>query len=403
MNYIYFSKDQVFTRNILGFLLVWFFCVNSAAQATNINYQTQTISVDGQQYAMRWSTGFDLQLLNSDMQQPRLFSFDSAGNIIAGSRAGYLYRLKPPYTKAETLLVLPDYPHSAVVQGNELFIAQTSGLYKIDYSPDTTELDEDKLEFVAAIPGGYGHNSRTLKIGPDKKLYVSLGITGNCSDEYLHESYEKSDQRGGLMRLNTDISPAKWEFYASGLRNPVGFDWHPDNQTMYASNNGPDHHGYEKPREYFSEVAAGSFHGMPWFQYDDDDLVRDGCISKPPPRRDVQKPVATFPARNAPMDVKFIDTGDFGAQYHGNALVALHGSWGTPPGGGQASRRPPAIVMVRFENGKAVGVEDFISGFQSSEGKRLARPIGLNIGPDGALYFTSDGGINGLFRLKKNH
>ena len=84
-----------------------------------------------------------------------------------------------------------------------------------------------------------------------------------------------------------------------------------------------------------------------------------------------------------------------------DAIVALHGSWGTPPGGGAASRRPPKLVAVRFQDAKAVRVDDLISGFQLPNGERWARPVGVAFGPDGALYFTSDADTNGLFRLRR--
>ena len=86
-------------------------------------------------------------------------------------------------------------------------------------------------------------------------------------------------------------------------------------------------------------------------------------------------------------------------------MVALHGSWGTKPTGGffgsKASRRHPRLVVVRFKGNYAVRVDDLVTGFQLKNGDRWLRPAGVAIGPDGALYFTSDAGINGLFRLRR--
>jgi glucose/arabinose dehydrogenase len=210
------------------------------------------------------------------------------------------------------------------------------------------------------------------------------------------------------MVLREEGGKAKWETYASGLRNAVGFAWHPTTGVLYASNNGPDHLGYEQPPEYFSRIEAGSFHDMPWFQYDGQRIKRDECIKRNPPRpmQDVVAPVATFPSRNAPLGMTFVPQGAMDKALEFNAIVALHGSWGTKSSGGffgdAATRRPPKIVAVRFQSGQAQRVDDLITGFQLEDGERWARPAGAAIGPDGALYFTSDSDTNGLFRLRRN-
>jgi glucose/arabinose dehydrogenase len=104
------------------------------------------------------------------------------------------------------------------------------------------------------------------------------------------------------------------------------------------------------------------------------------------------------------MGVVFVPDTALDPRFHNNAIVALKGSWGTRPAGGligdRSTRRPPAIVMVRFSKGEASNVTTVVSGFQRADGQRLARPVGVSIGPDGMLYFTSDSHTEGLFRLR---
>ena len=368
--------------------------------------QDQDLTVSGDTWTLAVPVGMQLELLTDRLEQPRLMEFLPNGELLIGSRSGKVYRLAPPYTLPEVLLELEDYPHSLAYRDGELLIAQTDGLYRAPFRPGQAHIEWDAVELLAALPAGGGHSSRTVAIGPDQLVYLSLGISGNCPDEYLDESYRFTDRRGGVLVLDESSREPRWRTFAAGLRNPVGFDWHPQTAVLYASNNGPDHLGYNQPPEYFSQLTAGTFHGMPWYQFDGKTIRRDDCIRKPPPRphSDVPVPVATFPARNAPMGVAFVPATALDERFRYNAIVALKGSWGTQPSGGmfgkKATRRPPAIVMVRFADGNAVDVVEVISGFQRPDGQRLARPVGIAIGPEGALYFTSDTHTEGLFRLR---
>ena len=397
------------TRSLLhyGIVLVIFLTVSVEAE-NSIQLQEQRLShPDFGTVKILVPEDYQLEILNAQINSPRMMEFTSNGDLLIGSEIN-VYRLRPPYTSATSLVQMNDYPHSLALRGEDLFIATTATLYRTPYSAGKARINPLELRAIAELPGGFGHRSRTVRIGPDLKVYVSLGIRGNCSDQFISEDYRFDDRRGGVMVLNESSSPFSWETFASGLRNPVGFDWHPTSKTMYASNNGPDHLGFDLPPEYFSKLTEGSFHGMPWFQYDGQDLRRDPCIdSSPPlPAESVPIPVATFPARSAPLGVTFVKSGEMDVRFENSAIVALHGSWGTQPDGQmfgpRASRRPPAVVLVRFEKEKAVGTETVISGFQDEEGRRWARPAGVTIGPDGSLYITSDGGeLHGLMRLRK--
>ena len=375
-------------------------------KSSELSPHNQDLTADDETWTLAIPSGMQLELLTDRLEQPRLMEFLPNGELLVGSRSGKVYRLEPPYSKPDILVKLEDYPHSLAYRDGELLIAQTDGLYRTDFRPGQAYIDLDTVELLVSLPGGGGHNSRTVAIGPDQRVYLSLGISGNCVDEYLDQSYRFNDRRGGLLVLDESGREPRWQTFASGLRNPVGFDWHPQTHTLYASNNGPDHLGYNQPPEYFAKLTPGSFHGMPWYQFDGKAIQRDDCIRKPPPhpRSDVAVPVATFPARNAPMGVTFVPETALDKRFQHNAIVALKGSWGTQPSGGmfgdRSTRRPPAIMMVRFSNGKAVDVVDVVTGFQRANGQRLARPVGVSIGPDGALYFTSDTHTEGLFRLR---
>jgi glucose/arabinose dehydrogenase len=396
--FVFMRVSRRYLLALISYALNAMVVIPIAVQALPL--QQQTLVLGGQQYSVNVPTGYVFELITTDIDSPRMLTFHPEGSLFAGSRSGKVYRIAPPYSKTQVLNKRFRYPHSVAFRDGKIFVASAEGLYSGNYMT-ADPLRISNLKKNISLPER-GHNSRTVKIGPDNRVYISLGISGNCSNEYLGVGYALSAQRGGVIVLDEADAPT-WKVYSSGLRNPVGFDWSPDSGELYASNNGPDHWGFEQPPEQFTHLSEGSFHGMPWYQYDGSQVIRDPCISVSPPRpvTDVQKPVAIFPARNAPMAVTFVpDDNVFGA-LSGNALVALHGSWTTRYGGDKASRRPPKLVMVRFEQGKAVGVEDVITGFQMANGARWARPTGIAIGPDNAIYIASDGEPSAVFRLRK--
>jgi glucose/arabinose dehydrogenase len=370
-----------------------------------------TITLNNKTYNVTIPEGTSIESLNTEMQGPRMLAFAKNGDLLIGSKSGVVYRLKPPYQKAEKAIRFEGYPHSIAFRqtpaGEEIWLAETSGLYRALYNPERTYTRSD-FTLIEALPGGGGHNSRTVGVGPDNRVYVAYGITGNCSDEYLDPSYPFNRRRGGIMVLDESAAKPILRPFGSGLRNAVGFDWDPATGVLHASNNGPDHLGFDEPKEVLVAVEDGDFFGMPWFQTVKGQITRDNCISSQPPRPlgDVKSPVAFLPARSAPMAVAFPRSKDFNGRFNGQVFVAIHGSWGTPPSGTAvgdlAGRREPRIVSISLGNSaNASAVNNLVHGFQDlNTGDRWLRPVGLAFGPDGALYFTSDAGNQGLFRLK---
>lgn len=394
--------------SIFALALYALFPAGASASLQPLIYTTQFITIAKHRYQVSLPDGYHLELLNDRLESPRMLTFNDSGELFVGSRSGHVYRLRPPYTRVETMIDVHDYPHSVAFRPGEILIAMTRGLYRAPYTAGQKRITEDSLSLLAPLPGGGGHNSRTVAVGPDGRIYVALGISGNCSDQYLGAGYDFANRRGGVMVLRQDNGDNTWQAYASGLRNPVGIAWQPMTKTLYASNNGPDHWGFDLPPEYFSRLTPGSFHGMPWFQFDGQQIRRDDCIKSTPPRplNDVSRPVVTFPSRNAPLGVTFVPPGAMDSRLVGDAVVALHGSWAKRPSGSfigdRASRRPPKLVVVRFADGRASRVDDLVTGFQLENGDRWARPAGVATGPDGALYFSSDSDTEGLFRLTRD-
>lgn len=351
-----------------------------------------------QQLSLTAAAPLQLEQLAS-LRQPRLITLGPANELLIGSRGGELYRLMPPYRRAELLATLPGYPHHALVRGDQIYVATTAAVLRGPYASDQP-LQLDQLKPWLSLPGGGGHTSRTLAIDSAKRLYVALGITGNCSDQYLHPSYPFNEQRGGIALIDETGPTPQLSPFVTGLRNPVGAIWHGD--TLYASNNGPDHLGFELPREILIKTRGPAFYGAPWYYHLHTNnggwqVLPDSCISSRPPQplSQVALPFASVDARNAPMAVAVASSNALPGVATGELVMALRGSWATSTPRDDSSRRPPKLVKVD-SNGV---VSDLLSGFQAADGSRWARPVGLLFAPDGSLLFTVDEGAEGLYRL----
>lgn len=383
---------------VLSLLLL---AANSRTSAA-LTMQTQTLTVNGYTVQLQVPAGMRVDFV-APLNGPRFLARGPGNELLVGSRGADIFRLKWPYTAAETLVTLTGRNHSVAYLDGNLFVAETGGLYAAPYSGPVSYPQAGDFSLVTPLPSQTGgHWSRTVIVGPDRQLYIGIGISSNCSDEYLDNSYPFERRRGGVYILDeSGVSPVLTP-YSSGLRNPIGLAFNPATGVLYATNAGPDNLGFDLPPEVLAPLSRGSFHGMPWFQYYSGAFRSGECAASAPPRPagDATPPSITFDARSTPQGITFVTNPDFAPEFTNNALVAIHGSWAVPPGGNEGSRRPPKIVMVRFSGGTPTGVIDIVTGFQRADGSRFARPCGMIMGPDGNLYFTSDAGeVTGLFRL----
>ena len=371
-----------------------------------LTLRAQSVYAGSYSVTLQVPQGMELEYLGP-MQGPRFLDLGPENELLVGSNNSQVYRWRPPYSQPEVLVSLPGKNHSVAYRNGELFVAETGALLHAPYSGLSTQLNATDFDTYVVLPSQTGgHWSRSVVVGPDQALYLGLGISGNCSDEYLDQSYTFERRRGGVFKINEPPGQAaSLAPYASGLRNPIGLAFDTRTDKLYATNAGSDDLGYEQPREIFAYLSQGSFHGMPWFQYINRTFEEQGCIqsASPRPASEARAPSLTFDARSTPEGIAFVYGNTLGTAFSGNAIVAIHGSWARQPGGGNESRRPPKLVMAEFSGTVPTAVVDVVTGFQRADGSRFARPVGVLVGPDGHLYFTSDGGdVQGLFRLRRS-
>ena len=129
--------------NRLITLLPLFLALSVTAAPPSLKRVDSFIEIAGRLESVRLPEGFELELLTSRLNVPRLFTFAPNGDLLIGSGSGKVYRVPPPYTQPEVLVALDGYPHDVAIRGDELLVARTNGVYRAPYRAGQRRIDED--------------------------------------------------------------------------------------------------------------------------------------------------------------------------------------------------------------------------------------------------------------------
>ncbi|MGH7359367.1 MAG: PQQ-dependent sugar dehydrogenase, partial [Candidatus Rokuibacteriota bacterium] len=177
---------------------------------------------------------------------------------------------------------------------------------------------------------------------------------------------------------------------ATGLRNAVGLAVRPGTGELWATVNGRDWLGDDRPAEYVTRVEEGGFYGWPYCHWTAAGLMPDPGLRDADRCRTVRQPTVLYQAHTAPLGLVFYTGSQFPPEYRGHLLVALHGSW---------NRSAPVgykVIRVRLD-GKTPVAEDFATGWLTGS-RSWGRPVDLVVAPDGAL-FLSDDALGAVYRI----
>lgn len=265
--------------------------------------------------------------------------------------------------------------HGIAIQGNELYLATVKELYKTTIQPDGSV---DSLQLIVDdLPDGGQHGNRTLQIGKNGALYVSIGSTCNsCA--------ETNPEHAALLKMNLDGSDRT--IFATGLRNTIGFDWHPETGELWGFDHGIDWLGEDEQKEELNKIEAGSNYGWPYVYADGKFDVHHSPknMSHEAYAAKSVEPALLYEAHSAPMALLFYTGDQFPDEYEGDAFVTMHGSWNKAEPSGYK------VIRVKYEDGKPTEFEDFITGFLTADNGQFGRVCGLAQYTDGSLLITDD-------------
>ncbi len=265
-------------------------------------------------------------------------------------------------------------PNGVAFKDGNLYVAEVSRITKFTGiesklgNPGKPEIVYDKF------PTESHHGWKYIAFGPDGKLYVPVGAPCNLCES-------KEPIYAGIHRMNADGTGL--ELFASGVRNTVGFTWHPDSKEIWFTDNGRDMLGENVPPcELNTAPKAGMHFGYPYCHGGN---IKDPEFGNKRPCGDFTKPAQNLGAHVAPLGLKFYTGKMFPAQYKNQLFIAEHGSWN------RSKKNGYRLSLVKVENSKSIGYETFASGWMDDATQKVwGRPVDVLLLPDGSMLVSDD-------------
>ena len=324
--------------------------------------------------------GFKIEIFADDVPGARSLTLSPAGTLFVGTRdKGFVYAI-PGAASARKIAKAPrrigqglTSPNGVAVRDGSLYVAEISRILRFDDIEAKLDRPPEPAVVTNRYPKDGHHGWKFIAFGPDGWLYVPVGAPCNVClpPGPLHET---------ITRMKPDGSEI--EVFARGVRNSVGFDWHPTTHALWFTDNGRDWLGDDQPPDELNHAPrAGLNFGFP---YCHGRGIQDPQFGRDKRCADFTPPAAELGPHVASLGMRFYTGTMFPPEYRGRIFIAEHGSWNrsTPIG--------YRVTTVRVEGDRAVGYEPFASGWLGDNGRSAGRPVDVLVMPDGALLVSDD-------------
>lgn len=324
--------------------------------------------------------GFSIAVF-ADVPNARSLALGDNGTVFVSNRRGHsIYAVVPEGDSTRTIELIGslDTPNGIAFHDGDLYVAEKNRVIRyaaieknLTNVPDGEVLDIE-------LPSESHHGWRYISFGPDGKLYISIGAPCNICDE---------DGFGQIVRMNADGSDR--ETFASGIRNSVGFTWHPQTHEFWFTDNGRDMLGDDLPADELNRAPVAGLHfGYPYCHAGD---VPDPRYGKDRNCGDFVAPAQKLGPHVASLGIRFYTGGMFPEKYHEQIFIAEHGSWN------RSRKIGYRVSLVRLEDGVPVSYEPFAEGWLQKESV-AGRPVDLLVLDDGSML-VSDDYANKIYRI----
>lgn len=313
--------------------------------------------------------GFRVEILVDDVPGARSLALADDGTLFISTRGeGVVYAVREG--RRYVVVDGANLPNGIAFRDGDLYVAEVSRVTR--YRGITARLDDPPQPEVVldGLPEDRHHGWKFIAFAPDGALYVPIGAPCNVCDE---------DGYARILRVDPDSGDT--ETFAFGVRNTVGFDFHPRTGALWFTDNGRDWLGDDLPPDELNHAPqAGMDFGFPFCHgHDivDPEFTSRGCAGTTPP-------VQALGAHVAALGMRFYTGERFPSQYHSQVFIAEHGSWN------RTQRTGYRVSLVRLDGDSAVAYEPFVTGWLQPGGGVWGRPVDVLVTPDGALLISDD-------------
>ncbi|MBS4071899.1 PQQ-dependent sugar dehydrogenase [Algoriphagus aquatilis] len=343
----------------------------------------RTAKADVKLDQIKLPAGFKISVWAADVTNARSMAISENGIVFVGNRQEKnVYALVDENAdgKADYKFILAEglrMPNGVAYKNGDLYVAEVNRILR--FKDIKNNLTTPKYEVVYdGYPTDGHHGWKFIAFGPDGMLYVPVGAPCNICEK-------ENPIYASITRLDVSKPGAKPEVYAHGVRNTVGFAWHPQSKELWFTDNGRDMMGDDVPDcELNRATAKGQHFGYPYWHAG---TVKDPEFgSKGKEASAYVAPAAKMGAHTAPLGMRFYQGGMFPANFKNNAIIAKHGSWN------RSKKSGYEVVLAKIDaSGKVTGQEVFASGWLNPATQDVwGRPVDVQELPDGSLLISDD-------------